>query len=503
MISGYERNGENDMALSLFRRMWVSNIKPTSSTFACVVTVCAKISDLGLGSQLHGHVVRTGYNFDTYVSTSLVTLYADCKQVEESMKVFYESADRNVVSWTAIVTGYGVNGRHEDALHEFSKMVSFGIRPNQSTFTSALNSCCGLEALERGKKIHARTIKQGLDFDVFVGNSLIVLYSRCGDMNDGLKVFSLMGLRNIVSWNTIVVGCAQNGYGLLAIRIFDDMMASFVEPDSITFVGVLTACSHCRLLEKGRHFFQMLRENPAIDVKLEHYVCMVDILGRSGNFEEAEEFIRSMPIKPNATVWLALLSACRLHSNIEVAQMAAQEITNLDPYNSGAYVLLSNIYASCGRWNDVSQTRVMMRCRGIVKIPGSSWIVLKESRHEFVCGDRSHPMTSEIYGKLDWLGGKLKEYGYVCDKNFALHDVDDEQKEYALTYHSEKLAIAFGLIATVDGNTVRVFKNLRVCGDCHSAIKLISKIVGREIVVRDSTRFHHFRDGFCSCGDWW
>lgn len=503
MIGGYERNGENEKALSLFRRMWASEIKPTSSTFACVLTVCAKVSELGLATQLHGHVVKISCFFDTYVSTSLVTLYATCKQVENAMKVFHDNGDWNVVSWTALVTGFAMNGRHEEALYEFRKMVSFGIRPNQSSFTSALNSCCGLEAVDRGKKIHAATVKQGLDYDVFVANSLIVLYSKCGDIDDGLKVFRSMYSRNIVSWNTIIVGCAQNGYGSMALHFFDDMMACRVEPDGITFVGALAACSHCRLPEKGRQIFQLLRENPAIDVKLEHYVCMVDILGRSGSFEEAEEFIRNMPTKPNATVWLALLSACRLHSNVEVARRAAQEIFDLDPYSSGAYVLLSNIYASSGRWNDVAQVRVMMRCRGIVKIPGSSWIVLKESRHEFVCGDRSHPMTKEIYAKLDWLVGKLQEYGYVYDKRFALHDVDDEQKEAALTHHSEKLAVSFGLLVTVHGSSIRVFKNLRVCGDCHSALKLISKIVGREIVLRDSTRFHHFRDGYCSCLDCW
>lgn len=503
MIGGYEQNGESGEALKLFKRMWASNIKLTSSTFTCVLTACAKALELGLGGQLHAHVVKIGYIFDTYVSTSLITLYADCKQVDNSMKILYENGDRNVVSWTALVTGYGVNGRHEDALDEFYKMVAFGIRPNQSSFTSALNSCCGLEALDRGKKIHASTIKQGMDLDVFVGNSLIVLYSTCGDMDDGLMLFRNMGTRNIVSWNAVIVGCAQNGYGMLALRFFDDMMACPIEPDGITFVGLLTACSHCRLLERGRFFFKMLKENPAINVKLEHYVCMVDILGRSGNFEEAEELIRSMPMKPNATVWLALLGACRLHSNIEVARRAAEEINNLDPHHSGAYVLLSNIYASSGRWNDVSQIRLTMRSRGIVKIPGSSWIVLKESRHEFVCGGRSHPMTNEIYAKLDWLSRKLKDFGYICDKRFALHDVDDEQKEAVLTYHSEKLAIAFGLLMTVDGATIRVFKNLRVCGDCHASIKLISKIVGREIVLRDSTRFHHFRNGSCSCGDFW
>ncbi|XP_010916791.1 pentatricopeptide repeat-containing protein At5g46460, mitochondrial [Elaeis guineensis] len=503
MIGGYDQNGESDEALHLFEQMWALGIKPTSSTYACVLTACANVADLGLGTQLHAHLSKVGYLSDTFVSTSLLTLYANCKHIENSSKLFHENGDRNLVSWTALITAYGLNGRHEDALDEFNRMILSGIRPNQSTFTSALNSCCGLESLDQGKKIHGNVIKLGLDSDVFVGNSLIVLYSKCGDIDNSLMVFNNMRRRNLVSWNSIIVGCAQNGYALWALKLFDDMKSSLEQPDEITYVGLLTACSHSRMIASGKQIFQQLKEDPLVDVKLEHYACMVDVLGRCGNLEEAEDFISSMPMKPNVAVWLALLSACRMHTNLKVARRASQKIFDLDPYNSAAYVLLSNIYASAGKWNDVSQTRVMMRSRGIVKIPGYSWITLKDSRHEFVCGDRSHPMTTEIYKKLDWLGGKLKEYGYVYDRRFALHDVDDEQKEVVLTYHSEKLAIAFALLSTVQGSTIRIMKNLRVCGDCHSSIKVISRIVGREIVLRDSSRFHHFRDGLCSCGDYW
>ncbi|XP_072978266.1 pentatricopeptide repeat-containing protein At5g46460, mitochondrial [Typha angustifolia] len=503
MIGGYDQNGESEKALSLFYKMCCSGVKPSSSTFACVLTACVNVSDLALGKQLHTHIVKVGHLYDTYVSTSLVMLYANCKEIENSRKLFDENRDRNVVSWTALVTAYGLHGKHEEALDEFKKMIVFGIRPNQSTFTSALNSCSGLEALDRGKKIHASAVKLGLELDVFVGNSLIVMYSKCGSIDEGLIVFHNMSKRNLVSWNSIIVGCAQNGYVQLAHKFFIDMSHCLVQPDEITYIGLLTACSHARMLEKGRYFFQLMKEDPLVDVKLEHYACMVDVLGRCGKLEEAEKFIRSMPMKPNVTIWLVLLGACRLYTNVEVARRASNEIFLIDPYNSASYVLMSNIYASSGRWNDVLQTRVMMRCQGILKIPGYSWITIKESRHEFVCGDRSHTMTQEIYKKLDWLGSKLKEFGYVCDKKFVLHDVDDEQKEAALTYHSEKLAIAFGLLSTVDGSTIRVMKNLRVCGDCHSAIKLISEIVRREIVLRDSTRFHHFKNGLCSCGDYW
>lgn len=503
MIGGLDQNGESEKALALFQQMRMLGVEPSASTFACVLTACANLCALEEGAQLHAHLLKSGNVFDAFVSTSLLTLYANCKKVECSRKCFDEMVQRNVVMWTALLTGYGLNNKHADALEVFFNMTKVGVKPNQSTFTSALNSCSGLETVDSGKVIHTIAIKMGLELDVFVGNSLIVMYSKCGNMNDGVTVFKNMNNRNLVSWNSVIVGCAQHGYGLCTLKFFEQMIRAKVQPDEITYVGLLTACSHSRMLEKARHFFQLLNQDPSIEVKLEHCVCMVDVLGRSGNLEEAEEFIRKMSVKANSMVWLALLSACRLHSNIEVAERAARWVFDLEPHGTAAYILLSNIYASIGRWNDVTRIRKMMKDRGIVKMPGCSWITLKGLRHEFVCGDKSHPMTKEIYKKLDSLSGKLKELGYVSDKTYALHDVEDEQKELMLSYHSERLAIAFGLLCTVKGSTITVIKNLRVCGDCHCAIKLITKIVRREIILRDSSRFHHFKDGSCSCGDYW
>uniref|UniRef100_A0A1D1ZJZ1 Pentatricopeptide repeat-containing protein At5g46460, mitochondrial n=1 Tax=Anthurium amnicola TaxID=1678845 RepID=A0A1D1ZJZ1_9ARAE len=504
MIGGMEKNGKSEEAQRLFQRMSASGVKPTSSTFACVLTACTNLKDLGVGSQVHGMVVKLGCLHDSFVSASLVTFYAACKLIDNACKVFLEDGHKTVVTWTALLTGYCSNGRYHNALDLLNEMMLAGVKPNQSTFTSALNSCCELEDLDKGKVIHASTVKVGLDVDEFVGNSLIVLYSKCGDMDDALAVFDSLSTRNLVSWNSVIVGCAQNGWGQCALKLYEDMSANLVRPDEITYVGLLTACSHSGMLEKGKHFFHLLNQEPYIKVNLEHYVCMVDILGRSGNFDEAEDFINNMmPLKYNSTVWLALLSACRVHSNVEAAGRIAQYIFDLDPHNSAAYVLLSNVHASLGRWNDVSQIRTIMKFRGTVKIPGYSWITLKGSKHGFVCGDMSHPLRKELYRMLDWLAGKLKESGYVTDKRFALHDVDDEQKDVILSLHSEKLAVAFGLINTVEGSVIRVMKNIRVCGDCHSAIKLISKIVNREIVLRDPSRFHHFSNGSCSCGDYW
>ncbi|KAL0310581.1 UNVERIFIED_CONTAM: Pentatricopeptide repeat-containing protein, mitochondrial [Sesamum angustifolium] len=281
------------------------------------------------------------------------------------------------------------------------------------------------------------------------------------------------------------------------------MAKAGVDPDEITFTGLLNSCSHSGMLQKGQYFFECLCQCASVEVKLEHYACMVDILCRSGKLDEAEDLVKKMPMEANLSIWLALLSGCRPQSNVEVAERAARNIFTIDPHCSAAYVLLSNIYASAGRWTDAARVRRNMKKMGTLKQPGRSWLFQRGVRHTFLSGDKFHTSSEKIYRKLDWLGQKLKEHGYVSDQTFALHDVEEEQKEALLSYHSERLAISFALISTAEGSAITVMKNLRTCGDCHSAIKLIAKIVDREIILRDSSRFHHFRDGFCSCGDYW
>ncbi|KAE8731014.1 Pentatricopeptide repeat-containing protein [Hibiscus syriacus] len=503
MIDGLDYNGRTDEALIFYKKMAASGVQQSSNTLSCVLKACANVMALHLGVQSHGQIVKFGFCFDEFVCTSLLTFYAKCKQMENASKVFNEKLHDNVVIWTALVTGYGLNHKHRSALMVFRDMIQMAVLPNQSSFTSALNSCSGLEALDKGKAIHAVAVKLGLNSDIFVGNSLVVLYTVCGNINDAVAAFNNIGVKNDVSWNSIIVGSAQHGQGMLALTLFTQMIRHEVDPDEITFTGLLSACSHSGMLQKARCFFEYISRYKSTVIKLPHYVCMVDVLGRCGKLEEAEELIYNMQVKPNSIVWLALLSACRMHSNLGVAERAARSILDLEPNCSAAYVLLSNIYASAGKWSDVSRMRVRMKQRGVVKQPGCSWVTLRGIRHEFVCADRSHPLTEKIYEKLDWLGGKLKEVGHVPDERFALHDVEEEQKQEMLSYHSERLAIAFGLVATAEGGAITVMKNLRVCGDCHGAIKLIAKIVGREIIVRDSTRFHHFRNGMCSCGDYW
>jgi hypothetical protein len=230
---------------------------------------------------------------------------------------------------------------------------------------------------------------------------------------------------------------------------------------------------------------------------------MVDLLGRAGCLDEARGFIENMPIDPGPSVWGALLGACRIHCNVELGEHAAKHLFYFVPEDAGFYVLLSNIYATAGRWGDVVKVRTMMKDRGVKKPAGYSLIEVDNKVHAFIVGDRSHPQCQKIYAMLEILAGQMKAAGYVPNTNFALYDVEEELKEDILCIHSERLAIAFGLLNTSDGTPIRITKNLRVCGDCHTATKFISKIVKREIIVRDANRFHHFKEGLCSCGDYW
>lgn len=378
MIAGLDQNGRTDEALLLFWEMMGSGVQPTLTTFVSVVTACANLLRLHLGVQIHGQIVKLGYCFDEFVAASLITLYANCKQMENSYKVFKESLHKNVVVWTALLTGYGLNCEHEEALKVFRDMMKLGVLPNQSSFTSALNSCCGLEDLDRGKEIHTTAIKIGFENDVFVGNSLIVLHTKCGNINDGVAIFKRIGDKNIVSWNSTIVGCAQHGCGMWALTLFNQMIRTGVNPDEITFTGLLSACSHSGMLQKARRFFKFFSQHKCVEVKLEHYACMVDVLGRCGKLEEAEELIKNMPVQANKMVWLTLLSACQMHSNLDVAERAAKSIDDLEPDCSDAFVMLSNLYASANRWSDVARIREKMKHSGTVRQPGSSWVTLKD-----------------------------------------------------------------------------------------------------------------------------
>lgn len=425
-------------------------------------------------------------------------------KIEQAKKFFDSMTTRNPVTWNAMIGGFIDNGNSEDGLKLFISMIaSAEVKPNPSTLSSALLGCSNLSNLYLGQQIHQWSSKLLLSVNTTVQTSLVSMYCKCGNLDGASKLFEEMSSKDVVSWNSMISGYAQHGHGDKAIKLFNTMMKVGIEPNEITFVALLSACNHAGLTKLGMYYFESMEKNYGVNLHLDHYLCTIDLLCRAGLLSKALDIIQSMPFEPHPAAFGTLLGASRIHKNLEFAEFAAMKLIELDPRGAGAYVQLANTYASMGRWVDVARVRKLMRENEVVKIPGYSWIEVKGVVHEFRSGDRLHLELNLVHEKLDELQKRMKRAGYSPDLGFVLQDVAEEQKEMMLMRHSEKLAIAFGLIKTSAGTTIRVFKNLRVCGDCHNAAKFISLIEGRRIVLRDNTRFHHFTSGECSCGGYW
>eukprot|EP01018_Ginkgo_biloba_P002462 Gb_38483 [translate_table: standard] len=495
MIAGYAQSGHFEEALKLFHKM------PERNVFSWNAMITGHAQSGHVDEALKLFQIMPERNVVSW--NAMIAGYSQNGYIDEALKFFQEMPERNVVSWTGMIAGYAQNGQFDNAMQLYRQMQLAGEKPDSDTFTSVLPACANLAALHEGKEVHENIIKSGLQSDICVGNALVDMYSKCGSIEDACKVFNKMPRLDVFSWTAMIVGYAMHGYGMEALQLFEQMQHTDTQPDHVTFVGVLSACCHAGLVDDGWKYFESMSQYYHITPGVEHYCCMVDLLGRAGHLGEAQDLISKMPVRPNAAVWLSLLGACRIHTNVELGERVAECLFELDPTNAAHYVLLSNIYAKAGRWDGVEKVRKMMKDGRVKKMPGCSWIEVNNKVYTFIGGHRSHPQKHEIYAELEKLSGQMKEAGYMPDTHFVLHDVEEEQKEHILCYHSEKLAIAFGLINTSPPSPIRIIKNLRVCGDCHSTTKFISKIVAREIVMRDSNRFHHFKDGQCSCADYW
>lgn len=476
---------------------------PNEFTFGSVLKASAGIAAAEEGKQIHAHVFKAGLEREVFAGSALVDMYAKCQNMADARQVFDKMRRRDEVSWGAMICGYAQNGCSEEALRMFYDMKGVGLKMNPFALSSVLRACSSLATPEQGRQVHVQAICSGLESNAFVGTALVDMYAKCGSIEESSLAFDNLTEPNLVSWNAVIVGYALHGHGSKVLELFDQMQESGINPDEITFIGVLYACAHIGLVNLGYHYFNSMTRDHGIRPRIDHYTCMVGLLGRAGHLTEAEVLIKGMPFAPDVVVWRALLAACTVHGNTELGKHVAQHILDLDPQDHASYVTLSNMYAAAGKWDDVAKARKLMRDRGARKEAGRSWIEVRNKVHSFMVGDKQHPQMQEVYAKLDNLTEQMKEAGYMPNTISVLHDVQLEAKESYLSYHSERLAIAFALISTPAGSPIRVMKNLRVCGDCHSAIKFICKIVGREIVLRDCNRFHHFRDGICSCGDYW
>ncbi|GAB2219297.1 hypothetical protein Droror1_Dr00006932 [Drosera rotundifolia] len=498
MISGYSKGEMGWKALGLFVLMGRDGVRPNMYTYSSVLGACDGFRIL---RQLHCGLVKYGLESDVFVRSALIDVYAKWGEVSDALGVFDEMRTGDSIVWSSIIGAFAQNNDGDEALNLFKRMKRAGFVAHRATLTSTLRACTGLGLLELGRQVHVHVFKYNKD--LILSNALLDMYCKCGGLEDANTIFSRMEEKDVISWSTMILGLAQNGFSREALNLFEKMKLSGVRPNHISILGVLFSCSHAGLLEDGWYYFRSMRELFGIAPHREHYACMIDLLGRAGKLDDAFKLIHELESGPDSVTWRALLGACRIHRNADIAIYAAKEILKLEPDDVGTHILLSNVYANTQRWNEVMHLREAMRDRGIKKEPGCSWIEISKKIHAFTFRDESHPQIENIHRQLKLLITRLRATGYAPDTNFILQDVEGEQKEESLQYHSEKLAITFGLISLPKQGTIRIRKNIRICGDCHLFAKLVANLEGRIIVIRDPIRYHHFRDGECSCGDYW
>ncbi|KDP31028.1 hypothetical protein JCGZ_11404 [Jatropha curcas] len=502
MLSGYAKSGYYEDVVKLFYEMRELGVGFNDITLVSVLAACGRLADIELGEWIAGYIRANVLEENKKLVTALVDMYAKCAEVDKAQSLFDQMDGKDVVAWSAMISGYNQAGRCKEALVLFSKMQKANLEPNEVTMVSVLSSCAVLGALETGKWVHLYIKKKRMKLTVTLGTALIDFYAKCGVVDSAIEVFQVMPLKNVYSWTALIQGLANNGHGKRALEFYRLMREKNVEPNDVTFIGLLSACSHVGLVDEGREFFDSMSKEFGIEPRMEHYGCMVDILGRAALIEEAYQFIKEMPIQPNAVIWRTLLASCRAHINVEIGKEVVEHLVSLEPMHCGDYILLSNIYALAGGWEDAIRTRTQMKEKGIKKTPGCSWIELDGEIYEFLAEEKAYRMK-EVYSATEDMMERIKSAGYVPNIADARLDAEKDDKETAVSHHSEKLAIAFGLIKTPPGTTIRISKNLRVCTDCHNATKIISKVYNREIIVRDRNRFHHFKEGSCSCNDYW
>ncbi|KAL2343301.1 hypothetical protein Fmac_004586 [Flemingia macrophylla] len=538
LIRAYALRGPLSDSLQLYSSMRKRRVAPVSFTFSALFSACAAAKDAPLGAQLHAQTLLLGgFASDLYVNNTMIDMYVKCGDLHSARKVFDEIPLRDAISWTSLivayikrgdmeaardlfdglpvkdivawtsmVTGYAQNAMPKNALEVFRGMCDAGVEIDEVTLVGVISACAQLGASRYA--IWVRDIADSSGFgggsSVLVGSALIDLYSKCGNVGEAYDVFKGMRERNVFSYSSMIVGFAIHGLARAAIKLFYDMLETEVKPNHVTFVGVFTACSHAGLVDQGQKLFATMEKCYGVAPTGEHYACMADLLGRAGHLEKALRLVEAMPMEPNGAVWGALLGASHIHGNPDVAEIASRHLFELEPDNIGNYLLLANTYATAGRWEGVSRVRKLMREKKLKKNPGCSWVEAKNGMiHEFVAGDVQHPEINEIKKELNDLLERLKDIGYQPNLGAVPYGIDDEEKRLLLMNHSEKLALAFGLLSTDAGSTIKIMKNLRICVDCHIVFCGASKVTGRKVVVRDNTRFHHFLNGACSCSNFW
>ena len=496
-------------ALWLYVDMLEDGVEPDGYTFPFVLKACAQLAASRQGRQLQGQAMKLGFvQHDEHVQNSLISFYGKCGEAELARQAFeqIEAGERTTASWSALLAAYTRAGLWAECLESFGGMARDGWRPDESSMVSALSACAHLGAYDIGRSVHCALLRNTVRLNTFMETSLVDMYAKCGCIEKATAVFDGMDgkKKNAWTYSAMVSGLALHGDGRKALQVFDAMAREGHRPDEAVYVGVLNACSRSGLLDEGLRCFDRMRLEHKVDPNAQHYGCMVDLMARAGRLDEARALIGSMPTGATDTAWRSLLNACRIHGDIELAERALQELARLGgAANAGDYIILADMHARAKNWDTAAVLRAEAVDRGLAPAPGFSTVEVHGRMHRFLSQDRSHPRTTDIYEMLHQMEWQLRFEGYKPDTTEVALDVDDEEKRRAVAAHSQKLAMAFGLLSTPEGSPVRVVTNLRMSKECHAYSALISDIFGREVVVRDRNRFHRFSRGACSCGNYW
>ncbi|XP_075484568.1 pentatricopeptide repeat-containing protein At5g13270, chloroplastic-like [Primulina tabacum] len=502
MMVGCTQADRQDDALIYLKRMVDQDVHLDEFVFSIALKACIVLNNRKMGEQIHTSIVKLGLENEVSAGTPLVDFYVKFGDIESATQAFEQVREPNDVSWSAILRGYSQIGEVDKCVKVLNSLRNKGAILNEFIYTSIFQVCSALADLNLGAQAHGDAIKRGLVSNLYGETALITMYAKCGRMDDGHQVFEMMDEPDTVAWTALIAGCAYHGDALEALSLFGRMQASGVKANAVTFVAVFSACSHAGLVGEAKQYLESMSGEHGVEPTISHYDCMIDIYSRAGLLNEAIELIYTMPFEPDVMSWKSFLGGCSIHKNFELGKVAAEKLLQLDPNDTAAYVLMFNLHALCGRWDEAARVRKLMAERDLRKEVGCSWITVKGKVHRFIVGDQHHPRTKEIYSKLEELKFVDSSQENAVLSEDDLSNILAERKEQLLI-HSERLAIAFGLISFPTNAPITIFKNLRACKDCHDFAKHVSSVTGRTIVVRDSNRFHHFKSGGCSCGDYW
>ncbi|XP_047322369.1 pentatricopeptide repeat-containing protein At4g35130, chloroplastic [Impatiens glandulifera] len=505
MIGGLALNRLPFESFTIFNKMQLENrFNLDQITTINLLLACGQLETLLPTKSIHGLSIRKNFLPHLVLETSLVDVYGRCRKLDLAKSVFSSMNENNLVSWNSMIAACVNCGYYNEAINIFLGLLSNGsFNPDGVTVATILPAYAEIALPREGKQIHAYVSK--LDphqKNIIISNSLIYMYGKYGDLHNARRIFDEMPTRDVISWNTMIMVYAIHGVGEYSVALFSKMQEEGNKPNASTFVSILSSCSIAGMVDRGWKYFDLMRNEFGIDPGVEHYGCMIDLLGRCRNLEKAMEIIiNEMPMNPTAKIWGSLLKGSRHNKNLKIAEVAVENVCKLEHDNTGCYVLLSNMYEEAGRIGDAKRVKRLMKERGLKKTVGCSIVEIGDGRiHKFINSDKSHSRTFLIYEVLDILSRGFEEKDIVC--RFRPLEAKIEMS-FNKKYHSLRLAICFGLIATPIGKEVFVRKNTRICECCHNVVKRFSEITRREIVVGDTNMFHHFRDGRCSCRDYW